>query len=130
MKKLISWHDSFSVKNEIIDSQHKKFIDIINKFYTIFKRKGSYDEMKAVLHEIKEYTVYHFTEEEAIMEKASYPYLDEHKISHEKLIEKITNVEVKYRAGEITVNYEMMNLLRSWLTEHILKEDKLYVGFI
>ena len=130
MKPLISWHNSFSVNNEIIDSQHKKLIDIINHFYEVFKRKGNIEEIEQILAELKDYTKYHFSAEESIMEKAGYPDLEEHKRSHNQLVEKIVDIEKKFLDRKITVNFEMMTFLRLWLTNHILEEDKLYINFI
>jgi len=130
MKPLISWHDSFTVNNIVIDNQHKRLIEIINNFYEIVSTSQDKNEIARIFEELKRYTNYHFKAEEHMLEKVNYAYLAEHQLLHQGFITKLTELEAKYNLGKITVKFEMMGFLRNWLIEHIMTEDKRYMKFI
>jgi hemerythrin-like metal-binding protein len=130
MKRLISWHDSFSVNNVVIDNQHKKLIDIINNFYEIVRSSSDKNEIARIFDELKSYTNYHFKAEESMLEKVNYVHLESHQLLHQGFIDKLLELETKYMQGKFTVNSEMMGFLRNWLIEHIMTEDKRYMKFI
>jgi hemerythrin-like metal-binding protein len=130
MENLINWRDSFSVRNDLIDSQHKKLVDIINQFHAFYKEGASDEKLKTIIIELNSYTDYHFKTEEGILQAANYPNLTAHKIAHAKLMEKLEQIHKDFVGGKKNFNFEMMHFLKDWLINHILDEDKKYVGLI
>jgi len=129
-KKFINWHDSFSVGNAIIDSQHEKWLDIINKFHTAYKNNSTEDIFDEIILELQNYTQYHFSFEEELFTKAGYKESDEHLKVHKEFISKLNKLMVELKENKKNINLKLMIMLREWLLNHILIEDMKYKGVI
>jgi len=80
----------------------------------------SFDQLfKGVVY----YTNYHFAEEEALMQKAAYPGLDEHRKLHNHFKEGILAHIQSLQAGKQEDVSLIMDSLKKWLFNHIRKED-------
>lgn len=123
----ITWDiKKFTVGVQEIDKQHEKLVSMVNKLNALLKRDiSNSDELKSILQELKEYTVYHFKAEEELMEKAAYPEMTKHKETHKKFVEKVLDYEKRFLKGE-SVGFELIGVLKTWLTMHILGVDKNY----
>ncbi len=128
-KKLIAWNDFYSVGYELIDEQHKKLVDMINELYASFIAGEAQEKASEILEEMIKYTDYHFKTEETFFDKYNYPETEKHKEIHQSFVNKAVELKAGVDNGEITVSYDIMNLLRQWLIDHILGEDKKYVTF-
>lgn len=123
---LITWTDSFSVKVEEIDTQHKKLVEIINKLYDAMKVGKSKDVMGEILTNLISYTATHFKTEEIYFDLYSFPENETHKADHKKFVETVTKFKKDFDSGNATVSLEVMSFLRDWLTKHINGTDKRY----
>ncbi|MDW8003038.1 MAG: bacteriohemerythrin [Deltaproteobacteria bacterium] len=83
-----------------------------------------------VLSELVEYTVYHFSAEEKLLEDHAYPGLAWHRRLHSELTEKTKNLRDRFNSGEYVISIEVMNFLKDWLTNHIGNVDKKYGEFL
>ncbi len=125
----IEWDQSFSVDNAEIDNQHKKWIAIYNKIHDCLTA-GDDTSLSALAAEslaaMHDYACNHFKFEERYMEQLNYPEL----ISHRRLHRDFENLIYKYRReleeGKILLNTSLLKIIRTWLVEHILTEDKKY----
>ena len=107
---------------ETIDKQHKHLIGLANKLLQAVNHHA-YDEVKTTLHDFREYTVYHFADEEQYLESIRYPKLAEQTEQHAILKKKVKYFqEVMYRQGTIPQE-EILEFLRDWLLGHIIKYD-------
>lgn len=112
-----------------IDEQHTKLFEIANDAYHLLNNDfkiDKYDEVIELLTELKEYTKFHFQQEEEYMEKINYKRRFTQKIEHNSFIEKMDNVNLN-RIDENPDEYikYLLNFLNMWLTEHILHNDML-----
>ena len=126
---LITWTNSYSVRNETIDNQHKKLVGMINELYDAFINGKANEVISEILKRMVEYTDYHFATEEKIFEKYNYPMFDEHKEKHEGFVKKVIDFQIGYEACDVSLSYEVMDFLRKWLIEHIMGEDKKYMKY-
>ena len=124
--ELIKWSEKYSVNNFLIDSQHKKLIDIINELHTAMKVARGSEIMQTIFDELIWYTREHFRTEEQIMLKFNYPGYNEHKAEHEKLTEKVLKLQKDFKEGKALITMETMTFLKSWLIDHIEGTDKKY----
>jgi len=76
-----------------------------------------------------QYTDYHFTTEHKFFEKYNYPETEEHKKIHKSFVDKAIELKEGVDSEKVTVSYDIMNFLRQWLLEHILKEDKKFAKY-
>ena len=128
-KKLINWSEGYSVGIKEIDMQHMKLIDMINKLYNLFMNKN-YDDIKSIMRELKDYTLYHFSTEEKLFREKKYANEREHIEKHGELIEQLNNLIAEYANTPSILTMKTMTFLQKWLTNHILKEDKKYMGYL
>jgi|SRR5471030_2389817 len=121
--------EEYKIGVEQIDEQHKKLFELADQAYRLLKDDFSldkYDKIVDIINELKEYTIFHFKSEEDYMESINYKKLFTQKIEHEKFIKAIEGVDLRHideNQDESLV--KILNYLNDWLTEHILKNDKL-----
>jgi len=128
---LITWLPTYSVNLPPIDEQHKRLFDLINRLHDeIVIKKSSPQVIGAALDELIQYTKIHFELEERFLASMQYPEIAQHKAKHEALTRRVIKLQQDFTAGKITVAAELMNLMRSWLRDHILKSDKRYAAFL
>lgn len=127
------WKDEFSVKVAEIDKQHMRLFEIgarINELAYAKDEFDHYDEIIEVLHELVEYTEYHFKYEEELMERYQYEGFETQKFEHFfviKKIQKILNEDIDKKQSETIMN--LVTFISDWITNHILKEDMKYTDF-
>ncbi len=129
-KEFITWSDIYSVNIEEIDKQHKQLIDIINKLFNAFSEGKAEKIIPEILKELTDYTNYHFKTEEELFEKYNYPDTKVHKDRHSECVNQIEIWKEKYQKDITNIPYELMDYLKKWLLQHILKEDKSYSKFL
>lgn len=128
--KRVVWKNDYSVGIEDIDDDHKKLIDLINRFQTaIYYNTGSTFEHRA-LDELVDYTKYHFSKEEDLLEKHAYPKFAEHKQEHSEMIEKVESYITEHRDDGHKSLAKISVFLRDWLIKHINGTDKQYSQFL
>lgn len=131
---LIEWDDSYSVNNAKIDDQHKKLIAILNKLHaTMLNQPSSQEKRKILVNSVKEmydYTNYHFRFEENYMDKINYPALTEHRRLHKNFDTKIYDYYNELLQGGFVLGSELISVLKNWLIDHILVEDKKFCLFL
>ena len=127
---IFKWRDNFNTGIEVIDNQHRRLFEIGTDLYNLTSSDdGSdyYDEIVKLLDELKEYTKYHFDFEEAYMEKFNYDDIEAHKLEHKNFIDKINETESKdIDMNQKEVILEMIELIVSWVTGHIVGTDFKY----
>jgi methyl-accepting chemotaxis protein len=123
---LVPWREEYSVDVFAMDMQHKQLLHLINRLHAALKAGKGAAETGAVLKELIQYTRSHFAAEEELMAKANYTDLPAQKEAHRMLVAKASDAQKRWEAGDITVTQEVMNLLVSWLPQHIVKMDKKY----
>ncbi|SFQ03950.1 hemerythrin [Lachnospiraceae bacterium XBB1006] len=115
---------------ELIDKEHKVLFDILGEVYDVMKDDtlyDKYDPIMEILGRLKEYTVKHFSDEEAYMEEKGYEGLESQRAAHEAFVDKLEESS-KGDGGEFEDNQSeylesLFEFLCQWLYNHILKMD-------
>lgn len=120
------WDTNFLTGQDRVDQQHQHLVELINRLGQITSdNQPSQVELKAVLTELREYTRYHFEEEEQLMERFSVDprHCSKH-ISTHRAFE--SDLEQMIRVGEQTHEFsaQILDFLVHWLAYHILGTDK------
>jgi hemerythrin len=123
---LIEWAPTLSVGVAEIDTQHKKWIGIINKLNDAMKERKTGEVLENILKEMKEYVAVHFSAEENLMQKAGYSDFLAHKNIHNGYLKNIDVMIEEFKSGKVLMSLSVMNSLRDWLTTHIQIQDKKY----
>lgn len=127
---LIEWGPKYYIGLKEIDDQHKVLVEIINKLYTAFGSNKNKKEIKKNLKELIDYTVYHFGNEEEYFKKFGYKDTPRHIEQHHKFVDKVKSFANEFEKGDATVSLDIINFLKDWLINHILKIDVKYVSFL
>ena len=118
----VKWEARYDIGNELIDSQHRIFVMLLNKL-AITVRSGATEEyMFRVLNELKKYAEFHFLSEENLMIEFGYPDLKKHEEIHSKILLEL-NVLADHMVHDNARPLDVVIFLRSWLFNHILNED-------
>jgi hemerythrin len=125
MKNLI-WTDNLNTGIDVIDNQHKRIVEYINKLYNVHTNNAGKAAMKDVIDELVDYTLTHFAFEEGMLDDYNYAQLDEHKALHEQFAEQVRELRDRFDTSD-TASVELNNLMVTWLFNHILHEDAKYV---
>jgi hemerythrin len=128
--EFIKWDNGMSVNIISIDNQHKKLIEEINNFCNGLKSKRSKEVLSDIIYQLSKYSIYHFQTEESLMKKYGFPGFKEHKAEHDKFIEKIQDLETRFKLGKLILTIEIANFLKDWLSNHVLNTDKEYTKFL
>ncbi len=124
---LLMWNESFSIELNIIDQQHKKWIDFINILYKSFKNEVPNKEINQNISKLLDYTDYHFGFEEKYLEDFDCYKQEDHKESHEKFINSIKMYQNQFVDGDYNAVYKLIVFLNSWVLHHIQVDDQAYV---
>lgn len=126
------WDPSFSVNNESVDKHHKKLIDLFNEMAALVEneQETSLFSTIKVISELNIYALFHFKEEEKLMEAGDYPGLEDHKVLHEEFIAKVAKFKDEYMHNDPLLNFDMFNYLSDWVIKHIIEEDSKYKDYI
>ena len=124
-----TWDDKFNTDVEVVDTQHHKLVDLINRLGAISARQTSTAELGDILTELANYTVYHFDTEEKLMKHyeidAAHQYT--HIEAHQHFTAQVT-VAAKLLLGSTDLSSQLvtplLRYLTNWLVQHILGLDK------
>lgn len=123
------WTEELVTDIAQVDEQHKWLVDASNRLHDEVSRPEPDNEaVGEILFGLVDYTYNHFIMEEELFARLGYPEADTHQAQHNAFTEKISCLLERYESGE-GVTLEAMDLLKVWLTEHIMKTDKAYVSF-
>ncbi len=125
MEKLI-WDETFSVGVEILDEQHKKLIKMLNAMIEAPGTDVGSELVSEVLTQMQQYATKHFSQEEEYMIKYGYMYYDQHKAEHKQYMKKMAMLCIETMRQRKAVPTEMLEFLKSWWVNHILKNDMQY----
>jgi hemerythrin len=123
----IEWTPDLKVGVEKVDEQHKKLFQLIDDFYANIQSKSPMERMEGLISAMKEYSVFHFSEEEALMLKAGYADYAVHKRQHDAFIAKVDDYTNRLKSGKLILSVEITNFIKEWLVKHISVMDKAYV---
>jgi hemerythrin len=126
---LITWTDNMSVGVEKIDKEHRGLIDLINQLHSEMLAGRSKDALGTVLDKLVSYTKSHFMTEEVLFKAHGYPQAAAHKKEHDALTTKALGLQKDCKAGSVVISAPVLDFLKDWLTNHILKQDMAYKPF-
>ncbi len=128
--RFVKWSDSLSVGIDSIDNDHKKLLGMINQLQTAAHYHTDDDMIENILNELIDYTKYHFTREEGLMQECGYPDLEEHKKQHTSMIAQVTDFIDKYRTDGTRTADDVAQYLKAWLINHIDGTDQKYTPYL
>jgi hemerythrin len=127
MKKM-KWDESFNLGIPLIDSQHRRIVDMINTLLETPVLEYSSETFSDLLCQAITYATEHFTAEEAFMEEIEYPGLAAHRLEHKEFLVRIAE-ESKNAMEKRTEETDLLPFFMMWLGDHILTSDRHIVRY-
>ena len=122
------WDESFLTGLEEVDRQHKRLVDLINRFgHSLYQAETvSRAELEAVFSELIDYANYHFKVEEAMMTSVGVDerHIRFHKSEHAAFITEILHLREHSDPGQPESLQPALKFLVHWLAYHILGVDR------
>ena len=123
-----TWDNKFNTGIDVVDTQHHKLVDLINRLGAISAHQASTKELGAILTELANYTVFHFDTEEQLMKQYGIDgaHQDIHFKTHKHFTAQVM-VAAKILMGSTDVSGQLvtplLKYLTNWLVQHILGSD-------
>lgn len=122
------WREQLSVGNDLIDTDHKHLIEIVNRIERSLDAKNR-NELSEAFGSLSQYSQEHFAREEKIAHAVGYAQAHRLSLSHEVLYKQLDKAKREIGAmgqeWSSAVAEHFTILLRSWLIDHVIKEDLL-----
>ena len=103
---------------------------LLNKAYADFIRKYPTQDIAVLIDELIDYTSYHFTAEEQLMEESGYPAFETHKKEHDRFSKLVLEIYKKSPKDEQDLLLETLSLVHGWLSLHIAQVDAEFGRFL
>lgn len=134
---MFAFTDKYKTGIEMVDDEHRRLFEIIAETKDVIDSEflaDKYDHIMNLLDQLREYTEFHFKDEEVLMEKIGYPGLEVQKRAHAAFVERLVEIDFKdldnMDDNQQEYLLELIQFLVSWLSNHILGEDKKIGDFV
>jgi hemerythrin len=127
---LLTFDKTYSIGIQSIDDQHSSLFDSLNELHAAMLKGQDKSVTGRLLDDLLAYTRSHFSAEESMLAKVRYPGLAKHHAIHLRLTAQVADYAERYKRGEAALSVHLINFLRDWLTNHILREDRAYSGWL
>lgn len=128
----LSWNTRFNIGVEEVDTAHARLFRIAGKLMDLAENQASrQNAVRESIRYLEDYTMTHFSQEEAYMRSVRYKGYDRHKKLHDDFRDK-TLVSLKRQLEKSdyspAVVQRFLGVLVGWLTGHIMTEDQAITG--
>ncbi len=130
MNYFISWNDTFTVYNDLLDEQHKELITILNMAYSCYHSKGSNEEIYDIIDSLLFFAEHHFKAEENYMRENNYSDIKKHIKQHQKLMQNIIYYNDQIEKNIEVSCEEVLQFIWTWFMNHVQVEDQRYAKSI
>lgn len=126
---LTTWNESYSVKVEKLDAQHKSVFDMINSLADAMRKGQGASAVQPTLTRLTKYLRTHIDDEEYVMRQRGYPKLAAHQEEHRLYLVRVERfkADVKETGNEDTII--LLYILRDIILDHILQADAEYAAY-
>ncbi|EAH6736475.1 hemerythrin family protein [Campylobacter jejuni] len=129
----VKWSRDFSIKNMQLDKQHELIFEITNLANDLAlniqdNNTQHKNDLKQILVKLFQYIKIHFKDEEKFMESIDFPLIEEHKKSHQILVEK-TKELLEHSNDIVKMSQELSILTKDWILDHFANEDLWIANF-
>ncbi len=132
MSNQLVWQERFNIGVDVIDKEHKKLFNVLNKLFVYGKEeeKSQWVCQEAIKY-FRDHSIQHFSEEEEYMESINYAGLETHRHIHNNFREKTLPL---LESELIRTGYSMeavdhfLGVCAGWLIGHTLIEDHAITG--
>ena len=122
----IAWSDEYKLGNGKVDSQHHRLFELVSDLVGSCVEGSGDEKVKEALDFLVDYTIRHFTDEEALQLECGYPEYESHRQLHDDFKKTVGAMIREYEdTGSSQALGDSVNkTVVRWLITHIQREDK------
>lgn len=124
-----NWGKEYEIGVAEMDQQHKKWIELLNKFYDSIDKGDVKSVLGKLVDEAIRYTAFHFAQEEQFMEKIKYPKLSQQRAMHVNMVETLKSYKKMLQEDKSIVSTVVTTEMKKWFNVHIRIEDRQYADY-
>jgi len=121
----IVWDAAFCLGEEAIDADHRAMMALIRVLEGVAARPGSGSAVEALLIQLRDLCLAHFTREEAFQRAIGFPDLDGPRLGHQMLLKRLDAVLAHFSSGSDQIRAGILRILAdslaTWLAFHITR---------
>jgi hemerythrin-like metal-binding protein len=125
---LITWGPKLEIGIGIIDSQHRRLVNLINQLDEALEEGRGADVVGKTLEGLIDYTHTHFRTEQELLKEHDYEDYNLHCREHRIFTDQIEIYRDRLDAGSLRISKDVMGYMRGWLLTHIGSSDRAYIG--
>ena len=127
----IEWNNSYLVGHKLVDFDHMTLVNITNELFHRVHQGFSDEEIAQTITCLIDYVERHFEREEDLFVNSDYPDTQMHLSMHKDITKTVKDIAYVYKTnpGAISID-EVLQFLKKWLLNHIMKADQGYVQYL
>jgi hemerythrin len=131
----IVWRIEMSIDDGIIDADHKCLIGLVNEVDAVPTGPAMPSELAVILAKLDVYARLHFGREERLQVATGFTYASAHRRRHGVLLRDLDVIRAEFKRArgehEMEASHACLcDFLHHWLSDHILKADRLMKPFV
>lgn len=132
MQNQFIWQERFNIGVDVIDKEHKKLFQIINRLFTFYHQESKSQWVcQESIKYFKDHAMKHFIEEEAYMASIDYSGFETHRQLHDDFRKKTLPAlerELEQTGYSANAVEHFLGVCTGWLIGHTLTEDRAITG--
>ncbi len=125
----LNWREEYSVGVPLLDNQHKEILKSIQKVTDFNTKTDDSNVFSDSIEYLTRLMSNHFKDEEDYLSQKKYPFFNDHKKSHLKLMDGYSELLYRLSKGDKGVDKKLVKFLHNWWVNHIFEEDMKFRDF-
>lgn len=117
------WNKKYECGNSGIDAQHMGLFEMGNKLLDAIHSGKGQRELMVLTDRLLDHAKTHFSSEESLMEAWGHPLTEEHKKTHQCLLEKALELRERLENGRLLYHDVLSFFINDLVLRHIIEED-------
>ncbi|MGH9642017.1 MAG: bacteriohemerythrin [Terriglobales bacterium] len=113
-----------------LDLQHERLFRLVHELKRAVASGQGHAITGTILNKLVNYTIHHFATEEELMQQHGFPGVAAHRIVHNTLTLKLSELHQQYQSGDQSTAEDCLRFLRTWLEEHVLNADRQFAQYL
>ncbi|MDT8447399.1 MAG: bacteriohemerythrin [bacterium] len=128
---MIHWGSEYELGISQIDQQHRQLAMLINGLRAAMSYGDARPILGGMLEKLIRHATLHFQIEQRLLKEVDYPELEDHLSQHAELVGRVHDLHNRFKEKpDFLICVEIHQLLKNWLLDHDLKEDRRFVQFL
>jgi hemerythrin-like metal-binding protein len=124
---MFDWDPAYDIGVASMNREHQVLLQLMAKLQSVCDAGATKTAVVAAVDALAAFTVTHFRDEEALMERIGFADRKLHGIIHKQLLDKLDEHKRAFVASrESVLPPAFFHFLRSWLKSHIIGIDTKY----